>query len=256
MRITFLLGLAVLPVLLLWAVPPFAQPLWYHNFADQRCLLCVPHMMNVVSNVPFVLVGALGVWFLFRCSEDRFLAPTDRWLYGVFFVAVVLTGVGSAYYHSVPNNDRLLWDRLPLAVAFMALFATIVAERVDHRAGVMLFIPLVLLGAGSVVYWHVSEGWGQGDLRPYLLAQLYPLAAVPVILLLFRSRFTDTQDLVAALGCYVVAKGLEALDRQIFSQGQIVSGHTLKHLAAALAPLFILHMVQRRRLIAFRPAGE
>ena len=143
--VCLLLGLVLLPILLLVLVPPFAQPLWYHDFADQRCLLCLPHMMNVVSNLPFLMVGAWGLWYLARSPAlGRFEDPTDRWYYGVFFAAVLLTGVGSAYYHSRPDNERLLWDRLPLAVAFMALFAMILAERVNHRAGIALFIPLVL----------------------------------------------------------------------------------------------------------------
>lgn len=242
------LGLGLVPVLLLLVVPAFPQPLWYHDFADQRCLLCVPHMMNVVSNVPFVVVGLWGLAYVARCARERFQGRADRGFYAVFFVAVALTGVGSAYYHSLPNNDRLLWDRLPLAVAFMALFALILAERVHQRAGV-LFVPLVLLGGGSVVYWHLTESWGQGDLRPYLLVQLYPLVTLPIILWLFPARFTGTQDLYAALACYVVAKGLEILDRPTYAQGQLVSGHTLKHLVAALGPYFVLHMLKWRRAL-------
>jgi hypothetical protein len=248
MKVVFLTALTILPVLLLFIVPPFAQPLWYHDFADQRCLLCIPHMLNVVSNLPFVVVGVWGLAYLAHCQPlGKFEEPKDRWFYGFFFAAVAFTGIGSAYYHWQPNNDRLLWDRLPLALAFMALFAMIVAERVNYRAGIALFIPLVMLGGASVVYWHVSEGWGEGDLRPYLLVQLYPLLAIPFILILFPARFTLTQDLYAALGCYLIAKALELLDRQVYSQGQIVSGHTLKHLVACLGPYFILHMIQRRR---------
>jgi hypothetical protein len=250
MRILFLLGLAIVPIALLLIVPPFAQPLWYHDFADQRSLLGVPHMWNVVSNVPFVVVGIWGLWYLARCRRsDQFAEPRDRWFYAIFFATVALTGVGSAYYHSNPTNERLLWDRLPLASAFMALFALILAERVNYWGGILLFFPLVLLGGGSVVYWHLTEVWGHGDLRPYLLVQLYPLVAIPLVLLLFPARFTLTQDYVAALVCYVIAKGLELLDKQVYAQGQIVSGHTLKHLMAALAPYFILHMIQRRRPI-------
>src|SRR6202023_1200631 len=116
---------------------------------------------------------------------------------------------------------RLLWDRLPLAIAFMALFAIIIAERIDRRAGMGLFVPLVVLGGGSVVYWHVTEAWGRGDLRPHLLVQLYPLAAMPIILLLFQARYSRASDLYGALAWYALAKGLELLDRQVYSQGQV-----------------------------------
>ncbi len=160
---------------------------------------------------------------------------------------MLLTGIGSAYYHSMPNNERLFWDRLPLTVAFMSLFALIVAERVNYRLGTTLFVPLILLGGGTVIYWQLTENWGNGDMRPYLLVQIYPLLVIPLLLWLYPARFTGTSNLYAALACYVLAKGLEFLDRQIYAQGQIISGHTLKHLLAVLGPLFILHMIRRRQ---------
>ena len=155
-------------------------------------------------------------------------------------------GVGSAYYHWEPNNERHVWDRLPLAVAFMALFAIIIAERIDRRVGMWLFVPLMALGGGTVLYWHWTEVWGRGDLRPYLLVQLYPMLAVPAILLLFPARYSRTADLFGCLAWYAGAKGLELLDSPIYSQGQIVSGHTLKHLVAAVSAYLVLFMIQHR----------
>lgn len=246
-RLFLLLAMTVPVLVVLLAVPIFPQPLWYHDFADQRSLLGIPHMLNVVSNIPFVVVGAWGIWHLARTrGMTGFRDPAERWPYVVFFAAIALTGVGSAYYHGQPNNDRLLWDRLPLAMAFMGLFAIIIGERLDRRATAWLFVPLVLLGGGSVVYWHATEVWGRGDLRPYLLVQLYPLLLVPVILLLCAPRYTRGSDLYGALAWYATAKVLELLDRQVYSQAQIVSGHTLKHLVAAGSAYLILHMIQRR----------
>jgi hypothetical protein len=135
-------------------------------------------------------------------------------------------------------------------MAFMAFFAITIHERIDRRAGAALFLPLVLLGGGSVVYWHLSELHGAGDLRVYLLVQLYPLLATPVIMLLFPPRYTRSADLVAALLCYLLAKALELLDAQVYAQGGIVSGHTLKHLVAGLSGLWLLYMVMKRRPVA------
>ncbi len=250
-RAYLLLGLSLLALGMFLVVPPFPQPLWYHNFADRRCLLCIPHTLNVVSNLPFLLVGIWGVCCLLRTKPlQGFQDPSERWPYVAFFAFIALTGVGSAYYHLDPNNDRLLWDRLPLAMAFMALFAIIIAERINRRVGMALFVPLVVLGGASVVYWHATEVWGRGDLRFYLLVQFYPLLALPIILFLFPPQYTRTSDLYGALACYVLAKVLEVLDKPIYSQGQIVSGHTLKHLVAAVSPYLILHMIQRRRPLA------
>jgi hypothetical protein len=242
-----LIGLAI-PVAVLLLVPPYAQPLWYHDFADQRCLVCVPNALNVVSNLPFVLVGGWGLLFLAsRRSLGAFRDPAERWSYFVFFAGIALTGVGSAYYHWHPDNARLLWDRLPLAVAFMAFFAAVIAERIDRRAGLWLLVPLAVLGGGSVVYWHLTEVWGRGDLRPYFLVQFYPLAAMPFILLLFPARYTRAADVWGVIAWYAGAKGLELLDGAIYTQGQVVSGHTLKHLVAAVGAYMVLFMLQHRR---------
>jgi hypothetical protein len=249
-RLLLLLGLTLSAAGAALAVPPLAQPPWYHQFADQRPLLGIPHALNVLSNLPFVVVGLLGVLFVTSPAARRlggpFLGAGERLRFGVLFAAIALTGLGSAYYHADPGNARLVWDRLPLAVAFMAFFAITLAERVHPRTAA-LFVPLVLLGGASVVYWHLSEVHGSGDLRLYLFVQFYPLLATPVILLLFPARYTRTADLVAALLCYLLAKALELLDAQVYAQGGFVSGHTLKHLVAALSGAWLVYMVVKRR---------
>ena len=242
--------LLAMAFLLFW--PPIAQPLWYHDFADQRPLLAVPHMMNVVSNLPFVIVGVLGIAHLASRRSHRpetFAQPIERLPYWAFFLGLVLTGIGSAYYHADPNNDRLVWDRMPLTVTFMALLTTILAERFDARLAAWLLGPLVGLGIATVLYWHWTELHGAGDLRPYLVVQFLPLFVLPVVLGLFRSRYTGTGELVASLGCYGIAKLLEALDREVYTAGGIVSGHTLKHLVAGLGAWFVLVMLQYRRRV-------
>jgi hypothetical protein len=255
LRVTALVVLCLVPWgVLLGLVPAFRQafpqPLYYHNFADQRCLLHIPHALNVVSNLPFVLVGLWGLWWLAGGAARQgvaFLHASERREYLVFFAFILLTGFGSAHYHSAPDNNTLVWDRMPLAVAFMAFFAITIGERIDTRLGRLLFGPLLLLGAGSVWYWHLTEVHGRGDLRPYLLVQFFPLVAIPLMLLLFPPRYTRTADLWGALAFYLAAKALEALDQEVYSYGSIVSGHTLKHLLAAVTPLLMLHMLRRRR---------
>jgi hypothetical protein len=249
------LGLVVVVVgvlagsfLTLW--PTIPQPLDYHNFADQRPFAGVPHFLNVASNLPFLLVGIAGLWFMASPRSRRpgaFLEPAERWPYWLFFLGLALTGIGSAYYHADPTNARLTWDRLPLTVAFMALFTAVLAERLSWQLAIWLLGPMIAIGMGSVLYWHWSETQGTGDLRPYLIVQFMPLVALPLLFVLFRPRYTGTGDLLAALGCYVIAKVLESLDRQVYMQGGIVSGHTLKHLVAGLGSYFVLYMLQRRR---------
>lgn len=250
--------------LTVWAVgralsgPPLPQDTAYHAFADGRTLLGVPNALNVLSNAPFVAVGVFGLWFVLGRRSLRpdgpFATPAERWPYVLFFLGVGLTGFGSAYYHLEPTNERLLWDRLPMAVAFMSLFAAVLAERVNRKLGLTLLPVLVAAGLASVLYWHATEQRGRGDLRFYYFVQFYPLLALPLLLLLFPPRYTRTLDLFLALGWYVVAKYCEhPLDAPIFDRTHWVSGHTLKHLAAALAAAQILWMVRARRLIAHEP---
>lgn len=41
----------------------------------------------------------------------------------VLFAGVLLTSAGSTWYHLAPTNDSLVWDRLPMTLGFMGLFA-------------------------------------------------------------------------------------------------------------------------------------
>jgi hypothetical protein len=231
---------------------PMPQPLAYHNFADQRPLLGMPHMLNVASNLPFLVVGIWGMVFMASESSRRpgvFLRTPERFAYWVYFLGLALTGIGSSYYHANPNNDTLVWDRMALAITFMALFTAILAERLCWKLSAWLVGPMVVLGIASVLYWHWTETQGTGDLRFYLVVQFFPLVALPILFLLFKPRYTRTGDLIASLACYGVAKLVEYFDANVYAQGRLVSGHTLKHLIAGLSAYFILFMLKRRRAI-------
>jgi len=231
------------------ALPPIPQPQWYHVFADQRRFWGIPNFNNVVSNLPFAAVGLGGLLFLKRAGSRNgihFLDRRESWPYWPVFTALALTATGSSYYHLHPDNRTLVWDRLPLVIVFMSLLAAIVAERISLRAGLLLMPVLLLIGVASVWQWRVSEVRGAGDLRFYSAVQLYSVLFLLVALFL-PSRYTRRWDLAIVVGLYVLAKILEALDRPIFELGHVVSGHTLKHLAAAGAGYWIVRMLQKRR---------
>ncbi len=250
MRVLLILGLAIAATAAVLFLPPIAQDKAYHNFADARSLLGVPNLLNVISNIPFLVVGALGMIFLLRQWAMRqggpLIDPWERWPFLVLFAGVGLTGFGSAYYHLAPTNATLFWDRFPMTIAFMSFFTAIIAERISLNAGRRLFLPLVAAGMGSVVSWHLGELQGAGDLRFYGLIQFFPLLAIPLMLLLFPPRYTRTADLFGVVGLYALAKIFELFDAQIFALGRLVSGHTLKHLASAMAAYWILRMLRKR----------
>ena len=215
---------------------PIHQDPAYHLFADPRAWLGVLNAWNVWSNLPFVIVGLIALQWLARVTVPH------RKMWTVFFIGITLTGVGSAYYHWHPTNDTLVWDRLPMTVSFMAFFAALVAERVNECVGNWLFGPLLLLGLGSVAYWHYTD-----DLRWYALVQFGPMLLIPVILATKPGKYLRTRDVVIVLGWYVAAKVLERADGLIYSWGGVVSGHALKHFAAALAGVWVLRALQTQR---------
>lgn len=196
------------------------------------------------------MIGICGLLFLLRSSPSqlkrRFLHSRERWPYVLVFLGLLLTAFGSSYYHLSPNNARLVWDRLPMTIAFMAMVAAIISGRISLRTGFWLLPMLLLVGMGSVLQWYAGEARGAGDLRFYAAVQTYS-ALVLLLTLLFPKRYKRTSDLAVVVGFYALAKALETLDKPIFAVGHIVSGHTLKHLAAAAAGYWILRMLQKRQ---------
>jgi len=229
-----LYGLMIASLVALLPLPPLLQDQAYHQFADQRELFGIPNFWNVVSNLPFMVVGAVGLLQFHRDATTT-----------VLFIGIFLTGFGSSYYHLDPDDSTLFWDRLPMTICFAAILSTVVEERVDARAGVMLLRPLLAIGIFSLLLWRWTD-----DLRLYAWAQFFPFLTLVLILRLFPAKYTGTRYWVIAAALYALAKLLEFLDAKIYSLGLIVSGHTLKHLAAAAASLAILRLLQTRRPIA------
>jgi Ceramidase len=227
--------------------PRFAQPLSYHHFADQRSWLGIANFANVASNAAFAIVGVWGLLLLLSSSEPAlFIDARERWAYVTVFAGMVLVAAGSSYYHLAPDNAGLVWDRLPMAIVFMALVDAMITERVSVRGGLVLLPVLLAVGMGSVLQWHLSEVRGAGDLRFYAAVQVYAVMALLVMLML-PSRYTRGGDLAIVVVFYVLAKLLEIADAAVFSLGHVVSGHTLKHLAAAAAGWLVLRMLETRR---------
>ncbi len=236
---------------------PIPQPLSYHRFAERRTLLGIPNFLDVVSNLAFLYVGIAGVWFVLRRKAREggvFLDPRERWPYAALFLGMALTCFGSMYYHLQPNNDRLVWDRLPMTLIFTSVLAAIIAERVSVRLGLALLGPLFAVGGWSVLQWRMSELHGAGDLRLYLMVQLLPAFAIPILMILFPARYTRGSDLGWVLALYVLSKICELFDREIYRAGHLLSGHTLKHLFSALAIYWVLRMLKRRRVAVTGPA--
>ena len=147
-RVLILMGLLVIGLFCLVALDPIPQSPNYHWFADTRSVLGIPNFNDVASNAGFAVVGILGAAVVVGSTRRAIFAePSDAWPYLLFFIGVALVSVGSAYYHWAPSDNRLLWDRLPMSIAFMAFSSAIVADRIDSKAGNIWLLP-VLIGFG------------------------------------------------------------------------------------------------------------
>jgi len=227
-------------------VEPIAQDPVYHQFSDQRAILGIPNFWNVVSNLPFLIVGMMGLYSLGHSGRIKFISEIKS-AYVLFFVGVVLVNFGSGYYHLWPGNETLVWDRLPMTFAFMAVFAVIIGEFASLKTSKFALWPLVIFGVFSVLYWHFTEYSGHGDLRLYVLVQFLPMLLIPLLLLLFKPRFTNTGGYWAMLAAYVLAKVFEYFDEAVFNSLGFISGHSLKHIVAALGVFLILWTYKKRQ---------
>ncbi len=259
-RRDLILGLSFIFSLLgTFFVPKLPQDQLYHLFADTRSCLGIANFGDVISNLGFLIVGVLGLgklkklYFMGRFQSIGEISP-----YIIFFLSVAFVAPGSAYYHANPDNDRLFWDRLPMTVAFTSLFGAILIDRIEvflaRKLAGKLIALLIFLGLASLIYWQQTESIGSGDLRPYILVQFYPLIALPLVCWLYPlSKHTSGKYLAWMYVWYALAKALEYFDVEIYSLlGNAISGHSLKHLAAAMAVYMVVLMLEKASLGGIR----
>ncbi len=227
--------IGILALLGMFISSPIEQKQAYHNFSDEDTILNVPNFWNVISNLPFLIVGLLGIFNLRSIANENIQ-------YLVFFIGIALVSIGSSYYHVNPNDSTLVWDRLPMTIAFMALSSIVISEFIDFKNGRLILFPVLLLGLLSVLYWVKFN-----DLRFFALVQYYPMLAIPVILIFFKSDYDLTIGYWFLLLAYIIAKLFEHFDYQVHSYLEWISGHTLKHIATAIGVFALLNTYIRRR---------
>ena len=234
--------MAIAATACMFMLPAIPQDPAYHRFADTREYFSIPNFLNVISNLsfPFIAIPAL-LLLMKRKKQNAFFAQEL-----CFFLGILLTGIGSAYYHYAPDNNTLVWDRFPMTIAFMSLFSVVISECIHAATGKTLLPHLIFTGIFSVIYWNYTEAKGHGDLRFYALVQFLPILLIALILILFRQNKSVLKYYGVIGSCYLLAKVFEGFDQQIFSMGHFISGHSLKHLFAALVPLIVYSRIKRR----------
>ena len=247
--LTLVLSLLVLAIAALVFQKPIPQSLDYHDFADHRTMFGIANFWNVVSNIPFLFIGFLGITKSFR-NWNRNVNLERRWLPMLLFLGIFTIGIGSSYYHYAPDNATLVWDRLPMTVAFMAIFTWLIYDFCEEKVGRFTFWIALIFGIFSVWYWQWTETQGKGDLRPYALVQFFPMLVMPFLFLICPQKVHYGRNVLLGGIFYALAKVCERFDPLIFtSTNSIFGGHALKHFLAAVALYYIVKIVDEKREI-------
>jgi hypothetical protein len=214
---------------------PIAQLEGYHSFADKVMRFGIINCGDVLSNAGFALVALWGLLYLWPRRQQLNLGFT------LFVIAIFLTAMGSGYYHWMPNDERLVWDRMPISLACAGLLAGVWQNFSPQKNQWPLVIALSIFAIGGVVYWYYS-----GDLRLYLGLQILPLVLIPIWQ--WHAPKAERFAFATAIALYVLAKIAELADYQIYALLGFMSGHTLKHVLSTLAAgVIIYHLVQKTR---------
>ncbi len=219
---------------------PIAQNAHYHAFANEFNFCGISNFANIISNLGFVLVGAIGLHVCIKHKQFNLVHIT-------LVLGIFLTGFGSAYYHFAPNNSTLVWDRIPMTLIFSSFFALILSKYFSEKTARIVWVINASIGILSVLYWQYTESLGRGDLRLYAIVQFLPMLLIIIMLLL--NQQTNKQlfkTLVYVMFWYIVAKLFEYFDHHIFEIIHLISGHPLKHIAASIATYYMLALLKPR----------
>ncbi|MBN8827742.1 MAG: hypothetical protein J0H68_03435 [Sphingobacteriia bacterium] len=247
-----LISFPIILLLILFFIGQIPQPHGYNNFADKREFFNIPFFLNVISNLTFIIPGAY--WFYYfnkykKFTYEKFASKAEFSAYSFFFIFLVFTGIGSAYYHTHPNNQSLYFDRLPETLTLMALTYAIYLERVSYKLGDKLIVVVILATITCVAWWELSEAHNSSDLRPIIFIQAFPIL-VPIMLWFYPNKFNETSYLILSLILFVFARIGEVYDKEIFAlTDHFISGHSLKHIFGGIAGAFIGFYLNKRELI-------
>lgn len=236
-----LLLVSVITVLTVFSfVPAIPQELSYHNFANDNSFASIPHFLNVITNAGFIISGIWGVVILKRHRINSVMVWS-------LCIGMVLTGIGSAYYHYNPHNETLVWDRLPMTIVFSSFFAEVYAYYFNQKHAFYIWVLTLITGLASIAYWYYTESIGDGDLRLYAIVQFLPMVLITIIVFTFsdQNKTLHLPFLVMFL-CYATAKIFEYHDNTVYEQTHSIGGHCIKHLFASLATACIVWNIKRR----------
>ncbi|MBC7004457.1 hypothetical protein BIZ37_17995 [Photobacterium sp. BZF1] len=237
-RYILLIAIALILGALALYFSPIKQSRNFYDYADQSMLIGIPHFWDVISNAGFLIVGVMGL--VENKRHPLALIPSMSFAYQLFFIGLIGASLGSSIYHWAPGAFTLMIDRIPITVCFISLYCIILAEYLSPKLGKAMLLPTLAYGVVSVVYWYMTDViTGRGDMAPYVLVQLLPIIHIPLIVWLYPNKQNPTKYYLYALGLYVVCKWAESNDEELYALTSLLSGHTIKHILAAIAGYYV-----------------
>ncbi len=239
-----LIAIALIGLLYGVNIPQHAN---YHGFADRRALFGLPFASDVLSNLPFALIGFYGLFSMRTfASQNKAFNDIQNHLLSLSFWGLILTCAASGFYHWAPDNYGLVIDRMGMTCAFAGVIGVAVASRISDRAGLATAFTILALAPFAIVHWHQTDNL-------WLWSVLQGGGMIALVALAFRRATEQSYPIQLGwiIAFYVIAKVFELSDHQVFeATQQFLSGHTIKHLAAALAAWPLIKAVQNSRKIA------
>lgn len=221
----------VISIITIIALSPLTQSQLYHNFAEQRILFNIPHFGDVLSNLSFVVVGILLLWQ----SKTWQYTELYKGQYSLFkFLAYgsILLGLGSGYYHWAPVDITLAWDRATMILGFGVIFYdSCLRYNIFSVNKPLIGVSITtILFLCTIIFWLVTS-----RLEPYVFVQFFTMFIL-VVFAIKNYKEIPSKHLFNMFVWYALAKLFENQDKTIFSYtNELISGHTLKHIAYAIA---------------------
>ncbi|XP_020593472.1 uncharacterized protein LOC110033745 isoform X1 [Phalaenopsis equestris] len=231
-------------LILLVATPTIPHSPTQHIFADMRNFLGVPNTLNVLTTYPYLFFGVPGLVFCLSGSCFGISLKGELWGWVLFYAGTAAAAFGSAYYHLKPDDDRIIWERLPMMISTISLLSNLVIERLDERVGISCLISLLMLVFVSATIERTFD-----DLRLCIIFHFIPCIAIPVLVFLFPPKYTHSTYWFWATGFYLLSRFESVADMKVYSIDRyIISGHSLEHLCLAMVAFILTVMLWLRSI--------
>lgn len=231
--------LALATVYLIWPHLPSADRAEYFQFADQRIILGIPNFMDVISNFGFLIVGVYGAVTTYK---NKSLSKFYSIMGYLISAAIVFTFLGSSYFHLNVTTERLFWDRLPMSFAFGSIVTLLAVDRLKVKQPLLLGVFIIGAALISVIGWRLE--WF--SLKPYLVTQFGSILLSIAIISIRKKGFVENRYVWLCIGFYAMAKFFEHFDTQIYSLGELISGHSLKHIISAVGIYYLFGFTRQK----------